>query len=829
MSLKDMPFRSKLIAVMLLISGVVLFIACGAFISYELLTFRKTTTQNLEIVGKLMASGSTAALAFDNQPDATDVLASLRAEPHIVVAAVYDAGGKLFAKYPPDAADTVFPSQVRHDGYRFEDDYLIGYEEVAEIPGRRLGTLYLKADLTAFYRQLKLYVLIATAMVAVALAVAYVLSSRLQIQISRPVLALAETARSVFERGDYSLRSPKLGSDELGQLADDFNRMLGRIEEQDAGLRQAQEKLQAQLARLDLLNGITRAMGERQDIGSIFQVVIRRLEDHLPIDFGCVCLYDDAEQVLTVERVGAHAQALAIELALTEHARVAIDKNGLSKCVQGQLVYEPDIARSSFPFPRRLANGGLRALVISPLIAETAVFGVLIVARRAPESFSSGDCEFLRQLSEHVALAAYQAKLYVELQKAYEELRQTQQVVLQQERLRALGQMASGVAHDINNSISPIALYTESLLEREPGLNDRVRGHLVVIQRAINDVAHTVSRMKDFYSRREGQLATSGMDLNRIVHEVVDLTSARWKDQPQERGIVIPLQTELAEGLPMIMGVESEIRDALTNLIFNAVDAMPTGGTLTLRTRVAGLTAKGSDLVYVEVTDTGIGMSEEARQRCLEPFYTTKGERGTGMGLAMVYGMTQRHGADLEIESSLGKGTTMRLIFSSARTDAGVTRQETSDVLAVRPLRILIVDDDPLIVKSLGEALTADGHMVVSADGGKAGIEAFNAAQLRREWFDIVITDLGMPYVDGRRVAAVVKNVSPQTPVIMITGWGQRMLDENEKPSGVDCLLAKPPKLRDLRRALGMLTRGQGQSVAETVGLSDQVTHTKAN
>ena len=231
--------------------------------------------------------------------------------------------------------------------------------------------------------------------------------------------------------------------------------------------KRAQRKLQAQLERLNLLQQITRAIGERQDLPSIFQVVIRTLEDQLPIDFGCICLYEPADKQLVVTSVGMRSQEIAMELALTELAHVDIDGNGLSHCVRGQLVYEPDVSEVRFPFPQRLARGGLRALVAAPLLVESQVFGVLIAARREASSFSSGECEFLRQASEHVALAAHQAQLYGALQTAYEDLRQTQQAVMQQERLRALGQMASGIAHDINNAISPVALYTDSLLERQ--------------------------------------------------------------------------------------------------------------------------------------------------------------------------------------------------------------------------------------------------------------------------------------------------------------------------------------------------------------------------
>src|SRR6202162_2521198 len=278
------------------------------------------------------------------------------------------------------------------------------------------------------------------------------------------------------------------------------------------------------LSRLELLGQSTQAIGQRQDLPSIFQVVIRSLEDDLPIDFGCVCLYDSRAELLTVMSVGLGSAALAMELGLPEKARIAIDQNGLARCVSGNLVYEPDIGQVAFPFPQQLARGGLRALVAAPLSVESKVFGVLIAARRAPRSFSSGECEFLRQLSEHVALAANQAEAHGALQRAYDDLRQTQQAILQQERLRALGEMASGIAHDINNALSPMALYTDALLEHEKQLSAQSRGYLQVIQRAIDDVAQTVARMREFYRHREPQLVLAPIRMNRLVEQVIDLT-----------------------------------------------------------------------------------------------------------------------------------------------------------------------------------------------------------------------------------------------------------------------------------------------------------------
>jgi PAS domain S-box-containing protein len=601
----------------------------------------------------------------------------------------------------------------------------------------------------------------------------------------------------------------------ISPMKDSLGRIVGAsTSARDTTERKAsEERAQAQLARLSLLHQITRAVGGRQDLASIYQVVLLSLEEHLRFDFGCICNYEAARPELTVVHVGAGSQPMGIELALTEQAHIPIDANGLSRCVRGQLVYEPDTRDVKMPFPQRLAAAGLHSLVVAPLVVESKVFGVLVAARREAQSFSSGECEFLLQLSEHVALAAHQAELHASLQRAYDDLRQTQQAVMQQERLRALGQMASGIAHDINNAISPMALSTEMLLESGSDLSPRARRHLEMIQRATDDVAQTVARMKEFYRQREPQLTLSRVHMNALAQQVVDLTRARWSDMPQQQGVVIEMRTEFAPNLPAIMGVESEIREALINLIFNAVDSMPSGGTLTLRTRVeehSESSSKVHDDLVTEVADSGVGMDEETRRRCLEPFYTTKGERGTGLGLAMVYGVVQRHSADLEIESTPGKGTTVRLSFAVPVEVADDHGQPETPRAGPTRLRILVVDDDPLIIRVLCETLESDGHDVITANGGQAGIDAFCAAQGRGKPFSIVITDLGMPHVDGRRVASFVKGASDSTPVILLTGWGQRLLAEGEVPPDVDRVLSKPPKLRDLREALTLCSSPHG-------------------
>jgi len=585
----------------------------------------------------------------------------------------------------------------------------------------------------------------------------------------------------------------------LARANEDLER---RVEARTSDFARANAKAEAQLERLSLLHQISRAIGERQDIDSIFQVAVRSIEDQMPADFVCLCLYDAADNVLEVARVGTKSAPLAVALAMPERARIEIDANGLSRCVRGALVYEPEISNSRFPFPQRLARGGLRAFVAAPLQVESQVFGALIVGRIAPNSFASGECEFLRQLSEHVALASNQAQLTGALQQAYDELRQTQDAVMQHERLRALGQMASGIAHDINNALSPIALYTESLLGTEPNLTEAGRKKLEIVQRSIDDAAHTISRLKDFHRQRETQLMLRPVEADNLISHAIALSQSRWKDMALERGDVIEVKTELAADLAPILGVESELRDALVNLVFNAVDALPNGGVVTIRTKSVSAELGGTpNHVVIEVADNGVGMDEETRLRCLEPFFTTKGERGTGLGLASVYGVVQRHGGGLAIESAPGAGTTVRLTFA-ATANAEAEQASGAPVRPVDRLRILIVDDDPILLRSLRDVLMGDGHVITTASDGIAGVNAFQAASIEGKAYDVVITDLGMPKLDGRRVAAKIKELSARTPVLLLTGWGERLITEGETPAHVDQVLSKPPKLRDLRAAL---------------------------
>jgi signal transduction histidine kinase/CheY-like chemotaxis protein len=405
-----------------------------------------------------------------------------------------------------------------------------------------------------------------------------------------------------------------------------------------------------------------------------------------------------------------------------------------------------------------------------------------------------------------------QVRLTDGLQKAYDELRRTQQVVVQQERLRALGQMASGVAHDVNNALSPVVAYSELLLTTMPDLPETARQYLQTINRSGGDIAHIVARMREFYRQRSDTEQLVKVNVNQVIEEVVELTRPRWKDLSQRQGIAIQIQQDLESKPPLLLSDPGDLREALINLIFNAVDALPQGGIITLASRSVTAPAIENSPVQVqqlqiEVRDNGIGMEERIRQRCLEPFFSTKAKRGgTGLGLAMVYGMMQRHDGTIDIESTPGRGTCVRLTFP-VREKA--VKEEPAPIPAAkqqRSLRILCIDDEPQIQQLLKDCLGQFAHHVTVASNGKQGVEKFRAALKKKQPFQTVITDLGMPDIDGHQVARTIKAESPRTPVIMMTGWGTMMKEDGEATPEIDALVGKPPRVQELNELLLQLT-----------------------
>jgi len=576
--------------------------------------------------------------------------------------------------------------------------------------------------------------------------------------------------------------------------------------------RKVDARVQTQLARLFTLDQITRAIGERQDLREIFQVALRAVEERLPVDFACMCSVDESCRQLVITELGGRGSRIGRDLALSEGCFLPLDESTWRRWTDGSLTYLDDLHGMNATLARRLARGGLESMVLAPLKADGKVESLMVCARRFPDSFSSTDCEFLLQLATHVALAARHAGLLASLQKAYDELRAGQEAAARQQRLHALGQMASGVAHDIGNLVLPATFFARELMDREKAISPEGSKTLSLIKGCLDDVSAIVERLRDFYRARETSVVSEAVDLKIVVDQVVALTRPRCAER-SVLGAPSDVRATIDDGVPAIAGSESEIREALVNLVLNALDAMPLGGTVRLRLRNVEQQA-GDDrppAVEVCVQDDGIGMDDETRRRCVEPFFTTKGDTGTGMGLAMVYGAVQRHGADMVIDSAPDKGTTITIRFPNGRSPSPLPRRpsaiETAPQRARRRLHVLLVDDDPLVLETLQNMLLGTGHEIATAGGGQAGIEAFRDALQGGAGYDVVVTDLGMPAVDGLAVAKSIKRLSPATPIVLLTGWGEGIQRNADSGSQIAAVLGKPPGRSELADVLARVVQ----------------------
>ena len=378
-----------------------------------------------------------------------------------------------------------------------------------------------------------------------------------------------------------------------------------------------------------------------------------------------------------------------------------------------------------------------------------------------------------------------------ELENALEQLRNSQEQAIKQERLRALGMMAGGIAHDFNNALTMVLGYGELLLPwfQKESPDSKEQSYVKHIVTAAQDATHVVSRLRDFYRPADADELRAPLEVNTFCEQAIAFTTPKWKVKARAMGVTINVVTDFTD-VPKVLGSGPELRESLTNLIFNAVDAMPQGGTITVSTRADG------DNVRIGVTDTGTGMTADEKARCLEPFFTTKGERGTGLGLAVVYGIIQRHGGTIEIESEKGKGTTFSFVLPATAleaVEAGESAQQSVD----RSLNVLVVDDQEIICELIAAHLSSDGHQPVISSDSTAALQRFEMGR-----FDLLITDQSMPGLSGEQLATSVKKFKPETKVIMLTGFGDDIMASGGLPQGVDRVLSKPVSCDDLRRAI---------------------------
>ena len=352
------------------------------------------------------------------------------------------------------------------------------------------------------------------------------------------------------------------------------------------------------------------------------------------------------------------------------------------------------------------------------------------------------------------------------------------------DKLRALGELAAGVAHNLNNSLTVIQGRAQLLLMRNSAEGGNKKS-LEVITQAVSDCSQTLRRLLDF-SRRDATRSSATVDLSELITSSVEIARPKWQSDSASRSGTIEVQVEAPQPV-YVMGDSSELREVVLNLIFNAVDAMPDGGMIVTGVRSEGTTGR------FWVADTGGGIAPAVMARIFEPFYSTKGERGTGLGLSASHGIIENHGGDINVTSEVGKGTRFEVILPLHEVASPSVVAEAKPISGVRPGRVLVVEDEENIRTLLNDAFRAEGHDVVEASTGSEAL-----ARLDEGKFDLMICDLGLPELSGLHVARWVKEFRPDLPVIIATGYAEMIAEEDYQLARIDDVIRKPYALADV-------------------------------
>ena len=443
---------------------------------------------------------------------------------------------------------------------------------------------------------------------------------------------------------------------------------------------------------------------------------------------------------------------------------------------------------------QRDREAGIVTYLGLPIRSRERVLGVLTFNTTTPRRYARAEIDYLASFADLAGIALDNARLYDEAQQALADLKAMQQKLVRGETLRALGELAGGAAHHLNNLLTIVVGRVQLLLRSVE--EERLRRPLAIIEKAAKDGAEVVRRLQQFSRTHQvGQLRT--VILEDVAGDVLGLTRGHWQDGARARGVTIDVEQRFA-GATKVEGDAGALREALTNLVLNAVDAMPKGGRLTVETRTDG------DRAVLVVADTGTGMSEHVRLKAHVPFFTTKGVKATGLGLSVAYGIVRSHGGELTLDSGEGRGTTVTLMLPRAGTTSPAPG--SAAVPRAGALRMLLVDDEDEVREALADMLASHGHTVLTAAGADEALERLEA----EPGVDLVLTDLVMPGHTGWDVAAGVKARRPQIPVGLITGWGDTTDVDDARRAMVDFVVEKPVTVEALQEA-----------VARVRGLSD--------
>lgn len=582
--------------------------------------------------------------------------------------------------------------------------------------------------------------------------------------------------------------------DRAGRAFSDRDRALARAFADQAALAlhnaQLLKESRDRQGQLEALLDVTRELSALHPMEKLLELIAATCGRLLDSDSVGFRLLEDDELVISGTWGDAAKIMAAPRLKLGESASGIV-------AVSGEPLVITDIANDPRVIPAHretLSRGGYRHWLGVPVKIGPRLLGVLSIRTRRDRGFTQPDVAIATAFAAQAAVALESARLYAEAKRAYEELARAQSQMVRVETLRAVGELAAGASHHLNNLLAVVVGRLDLALRKFD--DAELHRHLLPAERAAQDGANVVKRLLRF-SRGQTAAEFVAVDLNELASEVIELTRPRWQNELLARGILVDVRLDRGL-LPSIPGDPSSLREVLMNLILNAVDALPSGGRITVTTWAE------ADAVSCRVADTGIGMSRAVQARAFEPFFTTKGVKSTGLGLSANYGILQRHGGEFTIESEEGRGTqaTFRLPILHGAEESVLPLPHVS----APALRILVIDDENEVRAVIADMLTADGHEVISAATSAEGLQR----GVSDVSIDLVLTDIGMPGMTGWELAAMLKASRPPLIVGAITGWGEAPEARPEERALVDFVLPKPITEEALRAALAHALGSRG-------------------
>jgi len=749
--------KRKLIVIIMTISSFALLIAGTAVITYDYISYKNNMVRDLNILAEVIGTNSTAALEFNDDEAATEILSAVKAKKNINAACIYTIDGEILSIYNRDTDHRFdFPTRPKTNFYKFRDDRLVLFQAIS-LDHKKIGFIYLVSNLNELYTREKRYAVIYLAILGISLFAAFLATTKLQKFISRPILKLADMAKVVSDKSDYSVRAVRQSRDELGFLTKRFNEMLKQIEERENALKEAHNSLEKKAVELK------RELLERKRFEKALIESEERFRDLFDFAPDMYIILDPEGHIIDFNKRGLEKFGYALEELTGNHLKTVVYQKDHSKVER---------------FIRQTQKSGKPPQNVD----------VRLINKAGKILWVSIEFSLLKSVEEEIQFIRIICRDITEKKKLQEELERAQ-------RLESAGRIAGQIAHDFNNLLGPLAAYPmlirEDLPEEHPVLE------------MVTEMEHAAKKIADINQQllalgRRGHYPMEQINLNALIQNIVS-TQFRLK----RNRIKLDLQPDL---LPM-KGGAAQLTRALTNIVLNANEAIQEDGGINISSKniyldkpiVGYQTVKRGEYIQLKITDDGSGIKPENINKIFDPFFTTKTMdrlRGSGLGLSVVHGVMEDHKGYITVESEPKKGTTFTLYFP-------VTREiENELVKAVEKIKggkesILIVDDDPIQRRVTSQLLNRLGYDIHTVTSGEQAIE-----YLKNDPQDLVILDMVMDGIDGTETYQRILKFTPQQRAIVLSGYAMTKRVQKALKLGAGSFVPKPISLRSLATAV---------------------------